>query len=460
MRTNLSKHTCSFSDLAWSSKLANDDQDFPTARQVQAYLEEYAFRFNLLRFINLRCLVTSVVPSTLIGDGWQVGWQSDPLEDSACNAGHAQSSHFNFVIVASGVFSRPWMPDVPGLRNTFKGIQLHSSQYRSPDSFHDKRVLVVGSAFSGAEIAAELARSSVMCPVINAVGSRRHWYLGRDINGKPCDLVFYSFRKDSTQTSPEERHAFLEQVCLRKTNPGNISPALSIEPEQDPPFVAITDTYLDLVEEGKIIPKRGLKHFDERGAFFDDGSYTEVDKVLCATGYELQLPFFGEPLLQMIDYKREDRLQPVLLHKCVFHPQLPGIAFVGIYRGPYFGVIELQARWACMVFGGHLPHPTAEEMAEGVTAERLIREQHQQLQFPHGDYVRMLEDLASRMGVMPPRDHPLCSGPMLPAHFRLVGPFANGLVEDDLRSVLDKYSPRPESVDKAAVIIGVKGLDQ
>ena len=47
------------------------------------------------------------------------------------------------VVSATGTWSAPRTPDYPG-REVFEGEQIHSSRYRSPEPFADKRVLVVG----------------------------------------------------------------------------------------------------------------------------------------------------------------------------------------------------------------------------------------------------------------------------------------------------------------------------
>ncbi|HEX2206472.1 MAG TPA: ArsO family NAD(P)H-dependent flavin-containing monooxygenase [Longimicrobium sp.] len=61
------------------------------------------------------------------------------------------------VVSATGSWARPYIPDIPG-RELFRGIQLHSAEYRAPDAFAGKRVLVVGGGNSGAQILAELSR--------------------------------------------------------------------------------------------------------------------------------------------------------------------------------------------------------------------------------------------------------------------------------------------------------------
>ncbi|MFC0359175.1 ArsO family NAD(P)H-dependent flavin-containing monooxygenase [Kytococcus sp. HMSC28H12] len=62
------------------------------------------------------------------------------------------------VVSATGTWSRPFWPSVPGLRE-FAGAQLHSAQYRGPESVPGGRVLVVGGGNTGAQLAAELAAS-------------------------------------------------------------------------------------------------------------------------------------------------------------------------------------------------------------------------------------------------------------------------------------------------------------
>jgi dimethylaniline monooxygenase (N-oxide forming) len=118
-------------------------------------------------------------------------------------------------------------------------------------------------------------------------------------------------------------------------------------------------------------------------------------------GYRLELPFLSTDALKAIELDSEDLLQPAVLHECVWRPELQRLAFVGLYRGPYFATIELQARWACGVFSQRLPPPTQQEFNMGLAAERSIRTCRPRPQFPHGDYAGMTEQLARHVGVHP-----------------------------------------------------------
>ena len=72
-----------------------------------------------------------------------------------------------------------------------------------------------------------------------------------------------------------------------------------------------------------------------------------------------------------------------------FHPDLPGLAFVGLWSqlGPYPSVLEQQARWIAGVWGGVVPAPTEEELCRGVA--ECVTEQH------HADY-RQQHEMALR----------------------------------------------------------------
>lgn len=61
------------------------------------------------------------------------------------------------VVSATGTGSRPYIPEYPG-RASFRGVQIHSADYRSPEPFRGQRVLIVGGGNSGAQILAEVSR--------------------------------------------------------------------------------------------------------------------------------------------------------------------------------------------------------------------------------------------------------------------------------------------------------------
>ena len=59
------------------------------------------------------------------------------------------------MVVATGYNHTPFMPDYPG-KDGFEGELVHASDYRNPEPYRGRDVLVVGSGNTGAEIAVDL----------------------------------------------------------------------------------------------------------------------------------------------------------------------------------------------------------------------------------------------------------------------------------------------------------------
>ena len=411
--TNLAAESCSFSDFPWP----DGTRSHPLRNEVLEYLERYACAFGPQAYIRFDCKVERVVRDEE-KNCWRVTWLgASSMEDSSTMA----TDSFSFVMVCSGIFSRPRYPPflraaVDSASESSRKVQpgarkpeiLHSCQYRNPRRFANKRVLVVGSAFSGGEIAAEIACARGAARVVNAVGRRRCWYIHRcTAAGIPFDLTAMTRSNAATRVSAglsakEERqffHTALEKAC--GLNPGDVSPVLRIDPETDAPFLAISDTFLDAVQQCTVHVKPSLVAVEGSIAIFSDGSREEIDTILCATGFHLQLPFFDEQVLRQIEFDCEDSLLPVVMYKDVFSPHLPNAAFIGVERRVRFFSSELEARWVCSVFSGHVPAPDREEMEEELGKQRALRNICPRPQFVRGQMVTIADDYARLCGVQP-----------------------------------------------------------
>lgn len=64
------------------------------------------------------------------------------------------------LVLATGMSGKPNVPDIKG-QDRFRGIQLHSSEHRGPESMQGKRVAVIGSNNSAHDICAALSQSDV-----------------------------------------------------------------------------------------------------------------------------------------------------------------------------------------------------------------------------------------------------------------------------------------------------------
>ncbi|MFE0450953.1 ArsO family NAD(P)H-dependent flavin-containing monooxygenase [Streptomyces sp. NPDC058914] len=136
-------------------------EEYPDAAHVVAYLREYEKRYELPVRRPVRAL-------GVYRDGGRLRVETD-----------SGTWHARAVISATGTWWRPFLPAVPG-RGDFAGQQLHTVEYRQPQDFAGRRVIVVGGGNSGAQIAADLTYDTELTWVTR----RPPRFLADDIDGR------------------------------------------------------------------------------------------------------------------------------------------------------------------------------------------------------------------------------------------------------------------------------------
>ena len=112
----------------------------------------YAERFGLMKHIRLTTRVTRLAQAPDYDTNGR--WIVTAIHD---NDEKETNYEFDAVMICTGMFTNPFRPDFPGLED-FQGKVLHSHDYRTPQRFEDKRVLVVGFGNSAADAATEVGR--------------------------------------------------------------------------------------------------------------------------------------------------------------------------------------------------------------------------------------------------------------------------------------------------------------
>ncbi len=158
-----------FSDL--SMVTASQPVYYPVpGKQVQAYLHQYAEKFDLLSRIRFGCKVVKAERISGGSPGWRVYTnQGDVLE---CEK----------LIVATGLHSKPHWPEIPR-GEEFKGFVMHSKSLGqehhrlTTDGVRD--VVVVGGCKSAVE-ASNIALQA---------GKRVHWVVRENVQGVPLIVI-------------------------------------------------------------------------------------------------------------------------------------------------------------------------------------------------------------------------------------------------------------------------------
>jgi hypothetical protein len=281
-------------------------------------------------------------------------------------------------------------------------------------------VLVGGCAISSVEIASDLANLGAKRVVLT--NRKQRYVLPKLVNGVPLDHVaFTRFSALSKEWFPMAAvGAGFKQFVL--TVAGSPEQFGAPKPADDVFEAGITMSqyFLPLVAEGRIFVKPWIESVNGKTVRFTDGSVEDFDGIVFGTGYHLDLPFLSDELRQILDVDA----QHIDLSNFTFHPELRGLAFVGLYEqvGPYYPVLELQARWIAYTMSGAIASLSKEELEAGVAAYRARRGT------PQIVFTDTMATLFARAaGVEPELERwpdlarPLIFGPLTPMSFRMSG---------------------------------------
>lgn len=161
LRLHLPKHFCELPLMPFP----DDYPTYPTRQQFLTYMDNYKLHFGIRPFFR-----QEVVAAEHDGEYWCVRTK-DAMASSIDSDGEesiissAREYRSKWLIVATGENAEPAVPDIEGL-HSFKGQILHSSDYRSGETFQGKKVLVVGHGNSGMEVSLDLANHNVHTSIV------------------------------------------------------------------------------------------------------------------------------------------------------------------------------------------------------------------------------------------------------------------------------------------------------
>ncbi|MFE7630601.1 ArsO family NAD(P)H-dependent flavin-containing monooxygenase [Kocuria sp. NPDC057446] len=160
------------------------------------------------------------------------------------------------VVSATGTWSQPFWPTVPG-RRTFTGTQVHSAHYAGPAPYAGKRVVVVGGSNSGAQIAAEIAEDAEL---IWCLEGEPHW-LPDEVDGRELFRV-------ATERS--------RALAAGQPDPGGVAALGNI---------VVVRPVKHARDAGLLRPIPMFDRFTTTGIAWPDGREREVDAVIWCTGF-------------------------------------------------------------------------------------------------------------------------------------------------------------------------------
>jgi putative flavoprotein involved in K+ transport len=213
----------------------------PTKNQMADYLSEYALKFSLPVRLNSKVL--------------ELQKNSDKYEIKT-SKGKLVSDN---VIIATGTNPVAYIPEFATKLNK-NIVQIHSSDYKNPESFPAKDTLVVGAGTSGVEIAIELSKSRPT--MISGKGTPHIPDFAFRYLGKPYWLFIHYILTLKTPIGRKARPKII----------GNGAPLISVSMKN--------------VKEAQVEQLPRVKDIKDGLPELVDGRIISVTSIIWATGYK------------------------------------------------------------------------------------------------------------------------------------------------------------------------------
>ncbi len=231
------------------------------------------------------------------------------------------------VVIATGLHRKPYLPAWPGLQD-FGGELLHAREYRVPDAYAGKDILVVGCGPTGIDIAVAATRAGASRVRI----SIRHTPVLFKLS-PATSLLSQAIKHGPLPDWLVNRVSLLmhrmtwgdlTQYGLARPTEGTMAGAARIGHT----YGAIDRGLIPALREGTIEAVPGVTGFTDKAVLLEGGTSIKPEVVVAATGQRPAL----EGLLGHLDVLSQPGGRPVV-HGGRTAPHAPGLYFQG-YRVP------------------------------------------------------------------------------------------------------------------------------
>lgn len=306
---------------------------YPSHQVIARYLQDYAAHFDLVRHIRFDAKVTNLQP---IGPAARNGWRVR-LAD-----GDEQS--FDAAVVATGHQAEPAHP---AFAADFSGEYLHAHDYRVPEPFRGKDVLVVGAGNSALDIASDICLVTSM----TTISSRSPvLIMPRMLWGMPLARILARVEKPWLPWPAIRwfRELVTQLVYGRMEQWGFTTPKTRTHPASHPAIMGH-------IAWDRIRVRPGIASVNGREVTFADGVTQSFDTMIAATGYEVDLPFLSAEVSPVVERRVE-------LYRRMVAPDWPQLYFIGYFNvggGGNIRMMDVQCRWMAAVMAGDVDLPDA-----------------------------------------------------------------------------------------------------
>ena len=270
---------------AWSRR-------FPSAPEIQSYMQRVAANFGLLAHLRLGTQITDASFDEATGH-WQI--RTDKGEELRSP----------FFMCSSGPLSRPRWPDIPGI-DDFLGLRLHSARWDHSAMLRGQRVAVIGTGSTASQLVPPVAEQAKQLHLFQRTANwvlprmdRRYTALDRALaHLPPCAaMVRWSWtqvlewgrrgfedgslaRRWLLATAAAHRRRQVRDDSLRE----RLTPTYPLGCKR---IIYSNDFYPALCRPNVELVTEGIERITAHGIVTADGRERPIDALVCATGFDV-----------------------------------------------------------------------------------------------------------------------------------------------------------------------------
>lgn len=348
----------------------------------QAELQEYTEHVIAKHGLRERTITgAEVVRATWVDDGWEV-------ETSEKGTFHAQ-----FLVNATGPLSTPVVPPFPG-RETFAGEQFHTNGWDHSYDHRGKRVAIVGSGASAAQVIPAIQPDVAELHVFQR---SPHWVMPRH------DREFTSFQRRLLGVKSLHRALrtliywqletrvvgfkysrwMLERVAQRAAlaHLDELVPDPELRARLTPDYtigckrIILSNTlYPALSADNATLHDRhdGIDHLDETGIVTASGEHLDLDLVIWSTGYDATDGVISYPVVGRDGAKLSSAWEE--FPRAYLGTTVPGFPNLFVVTGPNTGIGHTSAIFVIEAQLQYVMTAIEETLAAGATAIEVTAE--------------------------------------------------------------------------------------
>lgn len=300
-----SKWTTAFADFP----MPEEWPAYPSRIQVEQYFKDFAKHFDLYPHIRFN---DGVAKLERIASRWRATFDRGEARD------------FDGVVIANGHLSDPLLPKATG---TFSGTVMHAKDYKSPEIFEGKRVLICGMGNTGCDIVVDAIHRAKS--VLWSVRGGNH-FVPKFVAGKPADLRNHAAKIVLPKWLRSRLHEPIAQLLAGPPERFGLPKPAHRLYDRTPIVNSLVLLHLG---QGDVAVRKPVERFENSMAVFEDGARDEVDIVVFATGYRITFPFLDD----LTPLNWQPKSGSPRLYMNVFPPEDNGLFVAGLLEGAGVG---------------------------------------------------------------------------------------------------------------------------